>query len=63
AEGDFESVTGANTLGLDEEGVDLVIGQAFEGEMPDAVSQNIQDAKDGITSGDIEVPCSASGCN
>ncbi|WP_123623674.1 BMP family ABC transporter substrate-binding protein [Halorubrum sp. CSM-61] len=63
AEDDFESVTGANTLGLDEEGVDVVIGQAFEGEMPGVVEENIQDAKDGITSGDIEVPCSASGCN
>ncbi len=63
AEDNFESVTGANTLGLEEEGVDVVIGQAFEGNLPDVVSQNIQDAKDGITSGDIEVPCSASGCN
>jgi basic membrane protein A len=63
AEDDFESVTGANTLGLDEEGVDVVIGQAFEGNMPDAMSQNVQEAKDGITNGDIEVPCSASGCN
>ncbi|WP_277542092.1 substrate-binding domain-containing protein [Haloarcula laminariae] len=63
AEDNFESVAGANTLGLDEEGVDVVIGQAFEGDMPDVVSQNIQEAKDGITSGDIEVPCSASGCN
>nr|WP_245626006.1 BMP family ABC transporter substrate-binding protein [Haloparvum sedimenti] len=63
AEDDFGSVTGANTLGLDEEGVDVVIGQAFEGNLPDVVSQNVQDAKDGITSGDIEVPCSASGCN
>jgi len=63
AEDNFESVTGPNTLGLEEEGVDVVLGQAFEGNMPEVVSQNIQDAKDGITSGDIEVPCSASGCN
>lgn len=63
AEGNFESVTGANTLGLEEEGVDVVIGQAFEEDLPDVVSQNIQDAKDGITGGDIEVPCSASGCS
>jgi basic membrane protein A len=62
AEDDFDSVQGANLLGLDEEAVDLVIGQAFEGNLPDAVSQNLQDAKDGITSGDIDVPCSASGC-
>ncbi|WP_202614416.1 BMP family lipoprotein [Halostella litorea] len=63
AEGNFDSVTGANTLGLAEEGVDCVIGQAFEGELPDAVSQNLEDAKQGIADGDIEVPCTAAGCN
>ena len=63
AEDNFESVSGANTLGLDDEGVDVVIGQAFQDSLPNIVSQNIQDAKDGITSGDIQVPCSASGCN
>ncbi|WP_132061399.1 BMP family lipoprotein [Halorussus amylolyticus] len=62
-EGNFESVTGANTLGLEEEAVDCVIGQAFEGELPDAVQQNLDDAKQGIADGDIEVPCTASGCN
>jgi len=62
AEDDFDSVAGANTLGLDEDAVDCVIGQAFEGQLPDAVAQNLQDAKAGITSGDITVPCSASGC-
>ncbi|WP_348613510.1 BMP family lipoprotein [Halobaculum rarum] len=63
ADDEFESVTGANTLGLAEEGVDCVIGQAFEGELPDAVSQNLEEAKQGIVDGDIEVPCTASGCN
>ena len=62
AEGDFDSVAGANTLGLDEEAVDCVIGQAFDGSLPDAVATNLEDAKDGITSGEITVPCSASGC-
>jgi len=63
AEGNFESVTGANTLGLAEEGVDCVIGQAFEGDLPDAVSQNLEEATQGIADGDIDVPCTASGCN
>jgi len=63
AEGNFDSVTGANTLGLAEEGVDCVIGQAFEGDLPDAVSTNLEEAKQGIADGDIEVPCTAAGCN
>ncbi|WP_122089208.1 BMP family lipoprotein [Halalkalicoccus subterraneus] len=63
AEGNFESVTGDNTLGLEDEAVDCVIGQAFEGQLPDAVQQNLDEAKQGITNGDITVPCSASGCN
>jgi basic membrane protein A len=63
AEDDFDSVTGANTLGLADEGVDCVIGQAFQGSMPDAVSTNLEDAKQAIVDGDISVPCTASGCN
>ncbi|WP_348533080.1 BMP family lipoprotein [Haloarcula marina] len=63
AEGNFQSVSGPNTLGLEDEAVDCVIGQAFEGQLPDAVSQNLAEAKQGITSGDITVPCTASGCN
>jgi basic membrane protein A len=63
AEGNFADVAGQNTLGLEEEAVDCVIGQAYEGQLPDAVTQNLEDAKAGITSGDISVPCTASGCN
>lgn len=63
AEGNFESVTGATTLGLEDEAVDCVIGQAFDGELPDAVTQNLEEAKQGIIDGDITVPCTAAGCN
>ena len=63
AQGDFGSVAGQNTLGLKDEAVDLVIGQAYEGQVPDVVQQNLDEAKQGITSGDISVPCTASGCN
>ena len=63
AEGNFESVTGANTLGLEEEGVDCVIGQAFQDSLPDAVNENLEEARQAIVDGDITVPCTASGCN
>jgi basic membrane protein A len=63
AEDDFESVAGANTLGLEDEAVDCVIGQAFEDKLPDSVGKNLDEAKQGIVEGDIEVPCTAAGCN
>ena len=62
-EGNWGEVSGANTLGLEQEGVDCVIGQAFQDQLPDAVNQNLEEAKQGIVDGDIEVPCTASGCN
>jgi len=63
AQGDFGSVAGQNTVGLEDQAVDCVIGQAYEGQLPDSVQQNLDEAKEGITGGDIIVPCSASGCN
>jgi basic membrane protein A len=63
AQGDFGSVAGQNTVGLEDQAVDCVIGQAYEGQLPDSVQQNLDEAKEGITGGDITVPCSASGCN
>ncbi|MDS0293843.1 BMP family lipoprotein [Halogeometricum luteum] len=63
AEDDFQSVAGANTLGLEDEAVDCVIGQAYEGQLPDAVQQNLDEAKQAIMNGDITVPCTAAGCN
>ena len=63
AQNNFSSVAGQNTVGLKDEAVDLVIGQAYKGKLPDVVQQNLDEAKQGITSGDISVPCTASGCN
>lgn len=62
AEDNWSSVSGNNILGLEEEAVDLVVGQEFKGSLPEELSGNIEDAKQGIVDGDIEVPCSASGC-
>jgi basic membrane protein A len=62
ANDNFESVAGDNVLTLNDEAVDFVVGQAFEGELPEVLDQNLTDAKQGIVDGDISVPCSASGC-
>jgi basic membrane protein A len=58
----WSSVRGRNVLGLDAEAVDLVLGQAIGPELPDAVEQNVSDAKEAILNGDVTVPCTASGC-
>ncbi|MFU1783618.1 BMP family lipoprotein [Haloarcula japonica] len=63
AEDNWSTVAGANTLGLEDEAVDCVIGQAFQGQLPDAVDANLEEAKQAIVDGDIEVPCTAAGCN
>lgn len=58
----FDEVAGFNVVDLSQEGVDLVVGQEFEDSMPDVLTQNIEEAKQGIVDGDIEVPCDATGC-
>ncbi|MEF8828951.1 MAG: BMP family ABC transporter substrate-binding protein [Haloarcula sp.] len=63
AEDNWSTVAGANTLGLEDEAVDCVIGQAFQDRLPDVVDENLSEAKQAIVDGDIEVPCTAAGCN
>ena len=62
AEDNWNDVAGFNVLGLAEEGVDLVVGQEFEGELPDELGENLEEAKQGIVDGEIEVPCAHDGC-
>jgi len=58
----WESIQGNNVLGLEEEAVDLVIGQEFEDQMPQELTDNVEQAKQEIVDGTIDVPCSHSGC-
>ena len=59
---DWDSVAGSNVLGLEEEAVDLVVGQEFEDLMPDELDGNIEDARQAIIDGDADVPCDHDGC-
>lgn len=61
-EDDWESVSGENVLGLEEEAVSVVLGQAVGPELPDVVNENLEASKEAIVNGDITVPCTASGC-
>jgi basic membrane protein A len=62
AQDNWSSVQGQNILGLEQEAVDLVLGDAIGSELPDVVNQNVSDAKDAILNGDVTVPCTATGC-
>jgi basic membrane protein A len=62
AEDRWEDVAGFNVLGLDQDAVDLVLGQEFEDGLPDELESNLEEAKQGIVDGDIEVPCDHDGC-
>ncbi|WP_135852851.1 BMP family lipoprotein [Halorussus salinus] len=62
AQDNWESVNGQNVLGLQEDAVQVVLGQAVGPKLPDVVSQNLDESKQAIVNGDVTVPCSASGC-
>ncbi|MHC3437255.1 BMP family lipoprotein [Natrialbaceae archaeon A-gly3] len=62
AEDNWEDVAGFNVLGLEEDAVDLVVGQEFEGELPEELEDNLEEARQDIIDGEIEVPCEHDGC-
>jgi basic membrane protein A len=61
-EGNWERVQGANVLGLDDDAVAVVLGQAVGPELPDVVEENLAASKQAILDGEVTVPCTASGC-
>nr|WP_244605244.1 BMP family protein [Halorussus halobius] len=59
---DWDSVQGNNVVGLEEDAVEVVLGQAVGEELPDVVTENLEESKQAIVNGDVTVPCSAAGC-
>lgn len=45
-----------NALGLQKDGVEAIIGTAYEGEIPDDVTSALEDSRQAIVDGDVEVP-------
>jgi basic membrane protein A len=45
-----------NSLGLANDGVEAVIGQRYEGELPSAIVDGLEESRQGIVDGDISVP-------
>jgi len=58
----WDEVSGRNVLGLEQDAVAVVLGQAIGDKLPDVVNQNLEESKQAIINGDITVPCTASGC-
>lgn len=61
-EDNWESVAGEQNLTTEDGGIDFVVGQEFEGELPDTLDTNIEDAKDAIIEGEIDFICGPTGC-
>ncbi|WP_224333850.1 BMP family lipoprotein [Haloprofundus halobius] len=59
---EWDSVQGEQNLSTEGGQIDWVTGQAFDGDMPDSLDQNIQDAKDAIINGEIDFECGPTGC-
>ncbi|OVE85673.1 BMP family lipoprotein [Natronolimnobius baerhuensis] len=59
---DFESQVGEQNLSIEQESIDFVVGQAFEGELPDAVDEELEAAKDAIIADEIELTCGPTSC-
>ncbi|WP_331233977.1 BMP family lipoprotein [Natronorarus salvus] len=45
-----------NDLGLEEEGVGAIVGQDFEGELPEEIVDALEESRQAIIDGEIEVP-------
>lgn len=62
ANGNWDDVNGKHVLGLDQDAVELVLGQDIGPELPAVVQENLDEAKSAIIDGSLEVPCNADGC-
>lgn len=59
---DWESVSGEQNLSIEQGGIDFVVGEEFEGNLPEALSTNIDEAKQAFIDGEIELTCGPTGC-
>ncbi len=61
-EDDFERVVGEQNLSIEQGGIDFVVGQAFEGELPDAVQENLDEAVTAFENDEIDLTCGPTSC-
>lgn len=59
---EWDDVQGEHVLGLAVDAVEFVKGQDIGPELPDVVDENLEESKQAIIDGEIDVPCEATGC-
>ena len=58
----WEDVAGEQNLSIENEGIDYVVGQEFEGELPESLDAHLEEAKQAFIDGEIELTCGPTGC-
>ena len=58
----WEDVSGEQNLSIENEGIDFIVGQEFEGELPDSLDENLEAAKQAFEDGEIDLTCGPTGC-
>ncbi|WP_459883970.1 BMP family lipoprotein [Halostagnicola bangensis] len=62
AEGNFDDFVGEQNLSLENGGIDFVVGQAFDGDLPDALDENLEEAIQAFEDDEIDLECGPTGC-
>ncbi|WP_434521595.1 BMP family lipoprotein [Halorubrum sp. AS12] len=60
--GNFDEYVGEQNLSVAQGSIDFVVGQAFEGDLPDALTQRIDEAKTGFENDEIDLTCGPTSC-
>ena len=61
-EDSWEDVSGEQNLSIENEGIDFVVGQEFDGELPDSLDENVEEARQAFIDGEIDLTCGPTGC-
>ncbi|WP_418286040.1 BMP family lipoprotein [Halorubrum sp. DTA46] len=62
AQDDWGSVSGEQNLSIEQGGIDFITGQQFEGALPAALDDSLEEAKQAFIDGEIELTCGPTGC-
>ena len=61
-EGNFADYVGEQNLSIEQGSIDFIIGQAFEGQLPADLDDQLQAARDGFENDEIELTCGPTSC-
>ena len=61
-EGTFDEQVGEQNLSIAQGSIEFIVGQAFEGELPDVVDEELEAARQGFIDGEIDLTCGPTSC-